>query len=70
MNARPFNPLNSVGSVEFNFAEGYNIINSDVNKCNCGRWFQEGVVFAQKDTKNIGLVLTKFTGTRTVADVL
>lgn len=66
LNARVSNPLNSVGSVEFAFKEGYTIVNSDVLETNDKRWLHPSVVLAQKDSKSIGLALTELKGTRNI----
>ncbi len=64
--ARVANPLNLVGSVQFGFEKGYTIINSDIISSNDKKWFHSSVVLAQKDTKNIGIAVTRLTGTRNI----
>lgn len=43
---------------------GYKIINADVLETNDKRWFRQGIVFAQKDSKNIGISTAFYPGTK------
>ena len=43
---------------------GYKIINADVLQTNDKRWFRQGIVFAQKDSKNIGVSTAFYPGTK------
>ena len=43
---------------------GYKIINADVLETNDKRWFRQGIVFAQKDSKSIGISTAFYPGTK------
>lgn len=46
------------------FNVDYKIVNAHVFESSDKKWYQNGVMFAQKDSKNIGIIATQFVGTR------
>jgi hypothetical protein len=46
------------------FNVGYKIVNAHVFESSDKKWYQNGVIFAQKDSKNFGMIATQFMGTR------
>ena len=52
--------------VIFIISLGYKIISADVHESLDKKWFQQGAVLAQKDSKSIGIVVSQLSGTRNI----
>lgn len=73
--AQVLNPLSLATEVQYNFGSSnwchnaldYKVIDADVFQSPEKKWLQQGVIFAQKDSKTVSVIRTKFTGTRTIS---